>query len=226
MMQQIEAARALVDFDDVIVVSATEGFNVEPSSSSMASYLPEGPRWYPEGMDTDTDDATLVAEFVREKVLLRTREEVPHSVGVVCDSFERSRKLVRVHATVYVERDGQKGILIGRKGEMIKHIGTDARHDLERLFGRKVYLELDVKVKAGLARRCGRDPPHGVRVRGVTAGCGAGRRGERGGRHGRFAHVPHACHRARQGQAQRDRPHLDAAGRNGPAGTGRSQGRA
>ncbi|MDM8245182.1 GTPase Era [Collinsella tanakaei] len=149
MMQQIEAARALVDFDDVIVVSATEGFNVEPFIELMASYLPEGPRWYPEGMDTDTDDATLVAEFVREKVLLRTREEVPHSVGVVCDSFERSRKLVRVHATVYVERDGQKGILIGRKGEMIKHIGTDARHDLERLFGRKVYLELDVKVKPG-----------------------------------------------------------------------------
>ncbi|MCF6414078.1 GTPase Era [Collinsella tanakaei] len=149
MIKQIEEARKLVDFDDVIVVSSTEGFNVEPFIQLVADYLPQGPRWYPKGMDTDTDDATLVAEFVREKVLLRTREEVPHSVGVVCDSFESTSKLVRVHATVYVEREGQKGILIGRKGEMIKHIGTDARHDLERLFGRKVYLELAVRVKQG-----------------------------------------------------------------------------
>lgn len=148
MMAQIEAARELVDFDDVIVVSSTEGFNVEPFIELVAKYLPEGPRWYPEDMDTDTDDATLAAEFVREKVLLRTREEVPHSVGVVCDSFERTKRLVRVHATIYVEREGQKGILIGKRGEMIKHIGTDARHDLEQLFGRKVFLELDVKVKA------------------------------------------------------------------------------
>ena len=95
MMAQIEAARELVDFDDVIVVSSTEGFNVEPFIELVAKYLPEGPRWYPEGMDTDTDDATLAAEFVREKVLLRTREEVPHSVGVVCESFERTKRLVR-----------------------------------------------------------------------------------------------------------------------------------
>lgn len=149
MLEQLARAHELVDFDDEIVVSATEGFNVEPFIETVARYLPEGPRWYPEGMDTDTDDATQVAEFVREKVLLRTREEVPHSVGVVCDHFERTKKLARIHATVYVEREGQKGILIGKRGDMIKHIGTDARHDLERLFGCKVYLELDVKVRPG-----------------------------------------------------------------------------
>ena len=149
MMKQLDAARALVDFDDELVVSSTENFNVETFIDVVSGYLPEGPRWFPKGMDTDSDDATMVAEFVREKVLLRTREEVPHSVGVVCDHLERTRRLVRVHATVYVEREGQKGILIGRRGDMIKHIGTDARHDLERLFGRKVYLELDVRVKPG-----------------------------------------------------------------------------
>lgn len=163
MVEQLEAARALVDFDDEIVVSSTEGFNVEPFIELVSRYLPEGPRWFPRGMDTDTDDATLVAEFVREKVLLRTREEVPHSVGVLCDSFERSSRLVRVHATIFVEREGQKGILIGKRGEMVKHIGTDARHDLERLFGRKVYLELAVRVRPGW-----RDDPVEIRRMGYA----------------------------------------------------------
>lgn len=163
MVEQLEAARALVDFDDEIVVSSTEGFNVEPFIELVSRYLPEGPRWFPRGMDTDTDDATLVAEFVREKVLLRTREEVPHSVGVLCDFFERSSRLVRVHATIFVEREGQKGILIGKRGEMVKHIGTDARHDLERLFGRKVYLELAVRVRPGW-----RDDPVEIRRMGYA----------------------------------------------------------
>ena len=89
--------------------------------------------WFPEGMGTDTTDEVQVAEFVREKVLLHTREEIPHSVGVICDYFERTKKVVRIHAIIFVERDGQKGIIIGHKGEMIKRIGTDARLDLERL---------------------------------------------------------------------------------------------
>ena len=149
VMAQIAAAKELVEFDDEIVTSSTENFNVDAFIDTVANFLPEGPRWFPVDMGTDTDDETLVAEFVREKVLLRTREEVPHSVGVICDQFDREGKLLRIHATVYVERDGQKGILIGKGGEMIKHIGTDARHDLERIFGTKVFLSLDVKVKQG-----------------------------------------------------------------------------
>ena len=144
---QLEAARALVDFDDEIVVSSTEGFNVEAFIDLVASYLPEGPKWFPDGMGVDETDEAMAAEFIREKVLLLTREEVPHAVGVLCDSIERTKKVTRVHATIYVEREGQKGIIIGKGGSMLKRIGTEARRDLERLFGSKVYLELEVKVK-------------------------------------------------------------------------------
>ena len=139
MLKQLEAARALVEFDDEVVVSSTEGFNVEAFVDVVAAYLPQGPRWFPEGM---------VAEFVREKVLRHTREEIPHAVGVMCDEFERpKRDLLRLHATVYVEREGQKGIIVGKGGEMIKRIGVEARRDLERMFGCRVFLGLDVKVK-------------------------------------------------------------------------------
>ena len=148
VMQQLTAAKELMDFDDEIVTSSTENFNVDTFIDLLARYMPEGPRWFPEGMGTDASDETIVSEFVREKVLLRTRDEIPHSVGVLCDSFDRDGSLLRIHATVYVEREGQKGIIIGKGGEMIKHIGTDARHDLERVFGSKVFLSLDVKVKA------------------------------------------------------------------------------
>ena len=146
---QVAAAHELMDFDDEIVVSATEGFNVDAFCDVVARYLPEGPQWFPEGMDTDMDDETLVAEFVREKVLLRTREEVPHAVGVLCDelAFKKGGSVLTARATILVEREGQKGIIIGKRGEMIKRIGTEARHDLERLFGCKVFLELEVRVK-------------------------------------------------------------------------------
>ena len=148
LAEQLERARALVGFDDELVTSSTEGFNVEAFVEVVARFLPEGPQWFPEGMDTDESDEMMVSEFVREKVLLRTKEEVPHAVGVVCDSIERpKRDLLRLHATIYVEREGQKGILIGKRGEMVKRIGTDARADLERIFNKRVYLELDVKVK-------------------------------------------------------------------------------
>ena len=148
MQRQLEAARALVDFDDELVVSSTEGFNVEAFVNVVAGYLPPGPQWFPEDMGTDETDERLVAEFVREKVLLHTREEIPHAAGVICDEFERPKRgLLRLHATVYVEREGQKGIIVGKGGEMIKRIGVEARRDFERMFGCRVFLGLDVKVK-------------------------------------------------------------------------------
>lgn len=147
VLEQISAARELCEFDDVIVLSAIERFNVDSFIDLVASYLPEGPKWFPDTMSTDASDDTIVAEFVREKLLMRTREEVPHSVGVICDSMERRRGVLHVHAVIYVEREGQKGIIIGKKGEMLKHVGIDARRDLERIFGCKVFLELEVRVK-------------------------------------------------------------------------------
>ena len=150
MQKQLQAAHELVAFDDEIIVSSTEGFNVEGFVDVVAGFLPEGPRWFPENMGTDETDEMMVAEFVREKVLRHTREEIPHSVGVICDEFEQpKRDLLRLHATGYVEREGQKGILVGKSGEMIKRIGVEARRDLETMFGKRIYLGLDVRVKKG-----------------------------------------------------------------------------
>ena len=139
VMEQLKAAHELMEYDDEIVTSSVKNFNVDAFIETVAHFLPEGPRWFPEDMGTDASDETLVAEFVREKVLRRTRDEIPHSVGVICDALEQTKKVLRVHATIYVEREGQKGIIIGKGGEMIKHIGIDARRDLERIFGTQAF---------------------------------------------------------------------------------------
>lgn len=147
--KQLETARTLADFDDEVVVSAVEGFNVDGFAEVVVRLLPEGPRYFPRDMRTDQPLEVMIAEFVREKVLRSTFDEVPHAVGVVLDDLEWDDKadLVRIYAVVYVERDSQKGIIIGAGGEMIKRIGVEARGDLERLLGRHVFLDLRVKVK-------------------------------------------------------------------------------
>ena len=145
---QLEAAQKLCDFDDVIVTSAKEGFNVDGFVELVSAHLPEGPRWFPEGMDTDTTDEELVAEFVREKLFLNLRQELPHSVGVLCDQIEYADDgHASIRATILVEREGQKGIVVGRGGQMVKKVGTEARHDIEKLLGCKVFLELRVRVE-------------------------------------------------------------------------------
>ncbi len=199
VMEQLKAAHELMEYDDEIVTSSVKNFNVDAFIETVAHFLPEGPRWFPEDMGTDASDETLVAEFVREKVLRRTRDEIPHSVGVICDALEQTKKVLRVHATIYVEREGQKGIIIGKGGEMIKHIGIDARRDLERIFGTQVFLELDVKVKAGWRR--GSDSPFWLQRRGLRTRSA----------HGRLPDISHEGARARQDQAQRDRSDSDDA---------------
>jgi GTP-binding protein Era len=145
---QLEAASALARFDDTIVVSAREGFNVDAFVSMVADHLPEGPRWFPEDMDCDATDEELVAEFVREKVLLNLRQEVPHSVGVICDDIDWAKDgHASIRATIIVERESQKGIVIGRGGSMVKRIGTQARKDIERLFDARVFLDIQVRVQ-------------------------------------------------------------------------------
>ncbi|MBQ9316363.1 MAG: GTPase Era [Atopobiaceae bacterium] len=146
---QLEAARQLADFDDELVLSATEGFNVDSFVALVSKHLPEGPKWFPDDMDIDATPEDLVAEFVREKVLLNMRQEIPHSVGVICDDIEWGKHdHASVTATILVERESQKGMVIGKGGRMIKRIGSEARADIERLLGAKsVFLDLSVRVQ-------------------------------------------------------------------------------
>ena len=146
---QLEAGNAMARFDESLVVSSTEDFNVDSFIAAVTDHLPCGPRWFPLDMPVDASDEELAAEFIREKVLLNCRDEVPHSVGVLCDGIEwRDGGLASVRATIFVERDSQKGILVGKGGSMIRRIGTQARLELEGLFHRKVFLDLQVRVKS------------------------------------------------------------------------------
>lgn len=149
--EQVMRMREFCPFDEAIVVSAQENFNVDGFLQVVAAHLPQGPRWFPVDMQTDMSPEVVVAEFIREKVLLNTRDEVPHSVGVAVDStrYDEKANISHINATVYVEREGQKGIIIGAGGKMIKRIGVQARRDLERLLGNQVMLKLNVKVKPG-----------------------------------------------------------------------------
>jgi GTP-binding protein Era len=142
-------AAGLLPFDDVVVLSAKEGFNLEGFTAVVGALLPIGPRFFPPGMASDQPEDVVMAELIREKVLWLTRDEVPHSVGVVVDDlrYEETNRTTTVHATVFVERKSQQGIVVGSGGSMIKRVGTEARKDLETLLGTKVYLDLAVRVK-------------------------------------------------------------------------------
>lgn len=146
---RLAEASALAEFDDAVVVSAVEDFNVEGFLVSVIRLLPEGPRFFPPDMATDQPLEVMLAEFVREKVLLHTHAEVPHAVGVALGDmrYDRRKDMTTVEATIFVERESQKGIIIGNGGEMIRRIGTEARVDLERLLGTKVFLDVQVRVR-------------------------------------------------------------------------------
>ena len=133
---------------DWIMLSATRGDNRQELLDEITAALPEGPLYYPEDQITDKQERDLAAELIREQVLLHLKQEVPHSVAVVVDQFdERKNGDVHIAATIYVERDSQKGILIGSGGQMLKQISADARHSIQRLLDCKVYLEVWVKVR-------------------------------------------------------------------------------
>ena len=147
--RQLDRARELVTPVAEVVLSAVTGFNLDAFVAAVLPLLPEGPRFFPRDMTTDQPLEVMLAELVREKVLRMTRDEVPHAVGVSLEELEydEARDLSSVRATVYVERESQKGIIIGKGGEMIRAIGTEARGDMERLLGTRVHLDLRVKVK-------------------------------------------------------------------------------
>jgi len=146
--KRVADASALLAFDDVIVLSAKERFNLEGFVAVVSAMLPIGPRFFPREMTSDQPEEVVVAELIREKVLWHTRDEVPHSVGAAIDElrYDEERDTTIVHATIYVERESQQGIVVG-SGAMVKRIGTEARKDLETLFGTKVYLDLAVRVR-------------------------------------------------------------------------------
>lgn len=147
LMEQTQRWHA---FAAMVPVSATTGDGVEALEQVLIEQLPEGEAGFPDDYLTDQPERALVAETVREKVLQNTRAELPFSTAVVVDEFdeEERERILRLYCTIFVETDSQKPIIIGRAGEMIKKIGTEARHDLEKFFGTKVFLDLRVKVNA------------------------------------------------------------------------------
>ncbi len=145
----IDTYKEKYDFAEIIPISAIEGNNVERLLEQIQMRLDEGPQFYPADQVTDHPERFIVSELIREKALHLTREEVPHSLAVMIDKMEsrKGKEMIDVMATIIVERDSQKGIIIGKQGNMLKEIGMRAREDIEKLLGSKVYLELWVKVQ-------------------------------------------------------------------------------
>ena len=135
-------------FREIIPISARKREGLDVLLKTLASSLPTGPHYFTEEQITDQPVRFMAAELIREQVLLQTAEEVPHQTTVVIEQFEEKPKLVRIAAVIYCEREGQKRILIGRQGQMLKQIGTEARLEIERMLGVKVFLELFIKVRA------------------------------------------------------------------------------
>jgi len=139
----------LHEFREVIPISARKKDGLDRLLDVVVRMLPQGPRYFPEDQVTDQPTRFMASEIIREQVLLDTREEVPHATTVMVERFEEGKKLTRIAAVIYCERAGQKAILLGKGGQMLKKIGTAARLDIEKMTATKVYLELFVKVKAG-----------------------------------------------------------------------------
>ena len=145
----VEEISGLAEYEDTFLLSAKEGRNVEPLMETVIGLLPPGPRYFPEGAVTDYPESLILAEYIREKALGVLREEVPHAIAVEVDEVERKDNVTVVYAIVHVERASQRMIVLGKGGKTIKQIGTEARRDVERLLGTRIYLDLKVKVTPG-----------------------------------------------------------------------------
>lgn len=162
MMDEDEILKVIINYKDaypfaeIIPISAKENKNTDKLLSVIGSKMPEGPQYFPEDMVTDQPERLIVAEIVREKIFLETRDEIPHSVAVEVDEMKtRDNGMMYVRCTIFCERDSQKGIIVGKRGVLLKKIGADARIDIERLLATKVYLELWVKVKKDWRNKSG-----------------------------------------------------------------------
>src|SRR5579871_319510 len=149
LLPLIEEYRTLYDFKEVIPISALKRNGLDMLLKLVIEAMPTGPAYFPEDQSTDQPTLFMAAEIVREQLLLNTQEELPYATTVIVESFEEGAKLTRIAATIYCERPGQKAIIVGKGGKMLKKIGTGARLQIERMLGTKVYLELFVKVQPG-----------------------------------------------------------------------------
>jgi GTPase len=147
LLPVIDRWRTALDFAEIVPLSAKTGENTDRLADLLFAHLPEGPALYPPEFLTDQPERFFVAEIVRERILVHTREEIPYSTGVVIVSFKEEEGFVRIDAEILVERDNQKGILIGKGGAMLKTVGTEARQQIEAFLGARVYLGLFVKVR-------------------------------------------------------------------------------
>lgn len=145
----VEEVSELGDWREIFPVSAAEGLNIEPLMEAVIELLLPGPRYFPEGKITDYPESLILAEYVREKALNVLREEIPHAVAVEIEEVERKESVTVVYATIHVERPTQRMIVLGKGGKTIKRIGVEARRDVERLLGNRIYLDLKVKVSPG-----------------------------------------------------------------------------
>jgi GTPase len=147
LLPLIEEYKTLHTFDEIVPISALKRDGLDVLLKQVASALPPGKPYFPEDHLTDQPVRFMAAEIIRERVLVETEKEIPYSTTVIIESFDEGAKLTRISATIYCEREGQKGILIGKRGQMLKRIGASARTQIERMIGTRVFLELHVKVQ-------------------------------------------------------------------------------
>jgi len=149
LLPLIDQYRKLYDFAGIFPISALKGDGVDELLASLTEALPEGPQLFPDDIATDATERFIAGEFIREQITLLTSQEIPYVTAVTIDAFkeDEAKNLIRISATIHVEKESQKAIMIGKKGAMLKRIGTQARLSMEKLFGAKVFLELFVRVK-------------------------------------------------------------------------------
>ncbi len=145
-MEALKEYSNLFPFDQLFPISALKGNNCQKLLAAIVKYLPWGPRFYPEDELSDITERFLAAEVVREKVFFKTRQEIPYSTAVVVNSFKEEKAIIRIQGDIILERNSQKGMVIGKGGRMLKDIGISARKDLEKIFKKKIHLDLFVKV--------------------------------------------------------------------------------
>ena len=149
VVKLVETWQALIPGAQILPVSATEKFNIAPIFDLIMNYLPEGPAYFPKDELTDRNERFFVQEIIREKILLYYQKEVPYSVEIEVEWFKDEGKVLNIRAVIYVNRETQKGIIIGHQGKALKRVGSEARKDLEEFFSKKIFLELYVKVSKG-----------------------------------------------------------------------------